>query len=80
MSLDIDHIYVPIKFDLGGTLQDVEPAIPLLATLGATTLDVVEHEETRAYKISYLATHPPPGAATRPRYVGGARRPDHLGH
>ncbi|MEH1168272.1 hypothetical protein V6V47_23095 [Micromonospora sp. CPCC 205539] len=59
MSLDIDHIYVPIKFDLGGTVQDVEPAIPLLAKLGTITVDVVEHEETRAYNISYLATHPP---------------------
>ncbi|MET8118237.1 hypothetical protein [Micromonospora sp. NPDC005291] len=59
MSLDIDHIYVPIKFDLGGTVQDVEPAIPLLAGLGTITVDVVEHEETRAYNISYLATHPP---------------------
>ncbi|MGQ5264477.1 hypothetical protein ACTWLT_27380 [Micromonospora sp. ZYX-F-536] len=59
MSLKIDHIYVPVKFDLGGTLQDVEPAVPLLAGLGATTVDVVEHEETRAYNISYLATHPP---------------------
>ncbi|MFI6262433.1 hypothetical protein [Micromonospora sp. NPDC051006] len=59
MSLDIDHIYVPVKFDLGGTVQDMEPVIPLLARLGAVTVDVVEHEETRAYNISYLATHPP---------------------
>ncbi|MFG3555944.1 hypothetical protein ACGGAQ_16340 [Micromonospora sp. NPDC047557] len=59
MALDIDHVYVPVKFDLGGTVQDVEPALPLLARLGATSVDVVQHEETRAYNISYLATHPP---------------------
>ncbi|WP_433282228.1 hypothetical protein [Micromonospora sp. CA-244673] len=59
MPLDLDHIYVPIKFDLGGVIDDVWQAMPVLQEFGEVSVDAVDDRDARSYNISYLATHPP---------------------
>lgn len=59
MPLTVDHIYVPIKFDLGGVIDNVWAVMPVLERFGEVSIDAVDDKDARSYNISYLATHPP---------------------
>ncbi|MGW0433297.1 hypothetical protein ACWDV4_12270 [Micromonospora sp. NPDC003197] len=59
MPFAVDHIYIPIKFDLGGVIDDVWEVMPVLERFGEVSIDAVDDKDARSYNISYLATHPP---------------------
>ena len=59
MALVVDHIYIPIKFDLGGVIEDIWQVLPVIERFGEVSIDAVDDHDARSYNISYLATHPP---------------------